>query len=370
MEWLEGFIIQNFILLAIATAMLLSAFVRYKQHPKISIYTIVITIIIILLAVFLFLENYGKTIVNPTMTLIFSVLGYTFRPLCLYLFLLLGEENLKQKEYLLYAIPLFINALVYLLAFFPATKELVIWFSVSPEGKMSFEGGFLRYTSHIVGALYLVLLLIATLSSLKFKRLMRSLVVIGCSALVVLAVVVESFFNNNGDIYLLNTVIGVCTFIYYLYLNIENNEIDEDTGLYKGETYNVKIEKTQKNITGVIVFKVNINDAINGLDNVDEYEAYSLVAKTILKSINRKMVAFRQEYDKFILVIYRTKEAKVYGLYESFKDNIIFTECHVDIGYAYRENVDEPIHQMVLRSERMISINKNDYRDTLYLKRR
>ena len=89
MDWAKEFLFQNFILLFTAIVMFVSSIIRYKAHPRVSVYTMLIMTVALSLATFGQLEKYGKYIVDPTFTLIFAVLGYIFRPICIYLFYLL-----------------------------------------------------------------------------------------------------------------------------------------------------------------------------------------------------------------------------------------------------------------------------------------
>ena len=238
MDWIKDFFFQNLILILIATTLLVSSFAHYKTHPKVSIYTSLIMICALSLAVFSTLENFYKSLLNPDLTLIFSVLGYALRPTCIFLFILLNDDSLKGKYVAFAFIPLLINLVIYCLSFFPDLKQYVVYFQLNDEGTaMSFGGGILRYTSHVVAAGYLSYLLIIPILSIGLKKLSRILVTFGCSFIIIAAVIAESFFNPNGTLYVLNTSIAVVVFIYYLYLNIEGSEIDEETGLYKNEVF-------------------------------------------------------------------------------------------------------------------------------------
>ena len=311
------------------------------------------------LAVFSTLENFYKSMLNPDLTLVFSVLGYTLRPTCIFLFILLNDDALKGKYVVFAFIPLLITVVIYCLSFFPDLKQYVVYFRLSPDGtKMDFEGGILRYTSHVVAAGYLLYLLIIPILSIGLKKLSRSLVTFGCSLIIIAAVVAESFFNPDGKLYVLNTSIAVVVFIYYLYLNIAGSEIDEETGLYKNEVF---IQKTEGNrvISGGIIFDIDVSSALsdpNGKVQEETHQIYSIVANVILKNISRKMVVFRIQDERFFLVAYRTKKEVILSTYERIKEKVAATGYMVNMGYALKNEDVEDIHDLFLKAEKMVKV--------------
>lgn len=366
MEWAKEFLFQNFILLFTAIVMFASSIVRYKNHPRVSVYTMLIMFVALSLAVFGELERYGKYILDPTFTLIFAVLGYTFRPLCIYLFYLLGNEHPKKRWVVFSIIPLIINTLIYGFAFIPSIQEYVVYFEVEfneiTGNILSFHGGFLRYSSHVVSLLYLLLLIFLSITTVKFKRLFRVLTTVTCATIVIIAVIVESFFNSNGNISILNTAIPFCILIYYLYLNIEKAELDNLTGFYNREVYNAKVDKLNEIVKGVILFKITID---NNVDNVDIYNKNSQdikhIANIILKNISRKMIVYRIEENMFFLVTNDTNKETVLSIYDRIKKQLYEDNYKVDMGFAFRTDKNELIHELYLETERVIRTDKASY---------
>ena len=365
MEWVQDFLFQNFILLFTAIVMFASSIIRYKAHPRVSVYTMLIMIIALCLASFVQLEKYGKSIVDPTLTLIFSILGYIFRPICIYLFYLLGNEHPKKRWIVLSIIPLAINIIIYSLAFVPTINEYIVYFDVvTVEGveQVSFHGGFLRFTSHVVSLLYLLFLIYLSITTVKFKRLFRVLTTLTCVTIVVVAVVVESFFNNEGNINILNTAIPFSILIYYLYLNIEKAELDNSTGFYNREVYNAKVDKINEIVKGVILFKIPLD---NNPDNVDVYnknnDDIKHISAIILHNISRKMIVYRLEDNMFFLVTNDSNTKTVLDIYDRIKKQLYEHSYKVDIGYAFRTGKNELIHELYLEADRMIRTAKGSF---------
>ena len=365
MEWVQDFLFQNFILLFTAIVMFASSIIRYKAHPRVSVYTMLIMIIALCLASFVQLEKYGKSIVDPTLTLIFSILGYIFRPICIYLFYLLGNEHPKKRWIVLSIIPLAINIIIYSLAFVPTINEYIVYFDVvTVEGveQVSFHGGFLRFTSHVVSLLYLLFLIYLSITTVKFKRLFRVLTTLTCVTIVVVAVVVESFFNSEGNINILNTAIPFSILIYYLYLNIEKAELDNSTGFYNREVYNAKVDKINEIVKGVILFKIPLD---NNPDNVDVYnknnDDIKHISAIILHNISRKMIVYRLEDNMFFLVTNDSNTKTVLDIYDRIKKQLYEHSYKVDIGYAFRTSKNELIHELYLEADRMIRTAKGSF---------
>ena len=123
MDFLQDFFTKNFVILFIAIVMIVHASFSLRKHPKISVYSILIIVCTLLLALSRTFENYGKYIVDPTFTLIFSIIGYTLRPVCIYLFILLTFDKKDSKFLYLTAIPLLVVLVIYLLSFSPSLKQ-------------------------------------------------------------------------------------------------------------------------------------------------------------------------------------------------------------------------------------------------------
>lgn len=356
MIWVENFFFQNFILLFVAVVMIITAGIRYKSNPKMSIYIILIMVFTLLLAVFAVLENYSKSIVNEELTILFSFLGYTLRPLCLFLFILNIDDSLRGKYAFLLGIPLIVNLVIYLLCFVPTLREYVVFFYVGDDGALHFGGGVLRFTSHVVAVFYLVYVLYCSFSSLRFKRLSRGIVTLGCVLAITGAVVIESFFDAKGDIYILNTVIAMSVFVYYLHFNVELSQLDETTGLYKKEMFKTKGEKNAPLVSAVMMFKISL-DVPHGNSPViaDDDKVIATVAKVVLKNIGRRMMVFRIDIDRFLLIALQYRKEATDMTYEKLKSSIVIPDYRIDIGYAYR-NGKEELSEMILRAERMANL--------------
>ena len=363
MEWFQQFLINNFLLLCIALVLVGNAIVRYKQHARISLYTILLMANTLLIAIVVLLNNYCKSQNYVLAATIFTVLGYCLRPICIFFIIMMtGRVSSKGKYFFLYYLPLIINALVYVFAFIPATKAAVVYYTPSEEG-LNFHGGIARYSSHIISGLYLLFLLYFSFTQINSKHIGHGVTILSCSLFVVLAVVIESFFNPKGDIELLNNTIAVSALVYYLYLYIERIQIDTLTGLFNRETYYHDVEKMDRSITGVIQFDMNGLKYIN--DNYGHLEgdrALSTIASVISKAAKRNMYVYRLGGDEYIILCHNGTEEDIIETVTRFKELISKTEYHCSYGYSYRsKNKEVTVTDLLKEAEKKMYEDKERF---------
>ena len=108
MDWLANYFIDNFILLVLSVIMVIIAIQRYKQHPKISVCTISIIFIAIILSITNRVQEYGRVAGYPYLALTMGILGYTLRPVCIFLVIVMDEKIVPKKLRWLTALPLYL----------------------------------------------------------------------------------------------------------------------------------------------------------------------------------------------------------------------------------------------------------------------
>ena len=372
MDWSNTFLVQYFFLLTICLIMAVNSILRYKQHPRISTYSLLIVSCSLILAISTALEEYGKNIGNVAMATIFSYLGYTINPCCIYFFIMMSGE-IKKRWYFKYSfIPLVLNALVFLLMFIPATKHLVVYYAdQNGDGKLVFHGNYLRYCSHIISALYLLFLLYVSFTKISSKHITHGLTIAACSLFVIIAVVIESFFNDKGTIHILSTTIAISVMVYYLYLYIERTQIDTLTGLFNRETYYHDIAKMGKSVSGVIQFDMNGLKYLN--DNYGHFEgdrALSTIADIITKSAKRNMYVYRLGGDEFVLVAMNATKEQLENVISKFKNEMSKTTYYCSIGCSYRSNKHQTTADLLKEAEKLMYEDKARFYENSPFERR
>ena len=84
MNFIQSFLINNFVLVCISIVLMINVIQKYKEHKRLSIYIILILSATLVLALCDSLKFYFQDEArNITATLIFSNFGYTIRPVCI-----------------------------------------------------------------------------------------------------------------------------------------------------------------------------------------------------------------------------------------------------------------------------------------------
>ena len=348
-----------------------NSIIRFKQHPRMSLYTIFIISNALLLSVIVTLNSYAADKGLLVLGTIMSFIGYSLRPVCIYFFILMsGEITPKKKWFFISYIFLILNALVYVFALIPATKEAVFYFTVDSQG-LHYHGGPLRYSSHIISALYLIYLLYVSFTKINSKHLGHGLTILLCSLFVVLAVVIESFFNYSGDIEILNTTIAISAMVYYLYLYIERTQIDVHTGLFNRDTCYHDLVKMNRSITGVIQCDMNglkyINDTFGHLEGD---KAIACIANIILKVSTRKMYVYHLGGDEYLVLANNSNEQEIIACVERFKEELAKTTYYCSIGYAYRHDKNTQILDLLKEAEKNMYLDKEEFYKNAKFERR
>ena len=372
MDFLNDFIVVYFFQLLISVVMVANSILRFRQHPRISTYSLVIIGASLLLSVAHTLESYGKTVLNIPLTTICSYFGYVLNPFCIFFFMMMSGEIKSRRHLILLLIPLIVNGLVYTLMFFPATKEWVVHFAPTESNSgLVFLGGPLRFTSHIVSALYLAYLVYISITKISSKHLWHGLTIIVCALFVVSAVIIESFFNPNGDIYILSITIAFSTIVYYLFLYIERAQVDALTGLFNRETYYHDISRLEKSIKGIIQFDMNGLKYINDhLGHLEGDKALAAIAKIIGSCAKRNMSVYRLGGDEFLLLAINAKESELKAVIRDFEKKIEESGYSCSVGYAYRKNKKSKIIDIFKEAEKKMYENKTEFYNNSSIERR
>ena len=372
MEAFKVYIIKNFILICLSIVLYINSILRYKQHKRISQCVIGITSIALYLSIGNAISDFTKAQSNIIATTIISVIGYTIRPGCLFLFILMSGFKPKKKSFFLLYLPLIINAIIYLFAFIPATKYAVFGFEPNSSGGISFFGGPLRFSSHIISGLYLIFLLYISFKQLRGKHISHGLSLLLCSLFVVASVIIESFFSDDGSIdHLLNNTIVASTVVYYLFLYTEKAQLDVLTGLFNRETFYADIKRMEKSITAVVQFDMNGLKYINdNFGHVEGDRALSTIANIFYNNATRKMYVYRLGGDEFTMLALNTTEEELKEVLNKIKEDINEVDYFCSMGYAYRNDSSVSMDDLLKEAEEKMYIDKANFYKTAKFDRR
>ena len=360
MQFVTEFFVTNFPLLIVMIGMIAMCIYDFKSRKRMSSYAIAILTGALLLAIFLELEEYGRHIGSIYVATIFAFLGYVTRPIVLCLFILLGDGHLKKSSYYL-LIPLGINLIIHSFSLFFGTPlgKIVFYFSTKDDGTVGWNGGgFLQYTSHIIAAGLLAVLLFKSLKRIKSRHSADGIAILSCSFFVVVAVAAETITDVNG---LLNNAIAISCLFYYLFILNQMNRRDALTGLFDRRTFYIDESRFGKDVTGIIHVDVNGLKALNDTKGHEEGDkALTTVGEVISDSISRDMYGYRVGGDEYVILCVNTKEDKVVSTIELMRNRLGETPYSASFGHGMRVSKTDTIDVM-LKAAEVEMYNDKDY---------
>ena len=370
MEWIKYFVVQNFILLCMMIVVVINLIQHFDLNRRVSICSIVISALTFLLALSITLESYAKSIHNIPLTTVFSVIGYIVRPVILYLFIVMSLKEINKKYFYLTAITLVINLIFFLLCFIPITKNLVVYFIID-EGNVSFKGGALRFTSHIIALGYLIWWFVISISKLRMKHLNQGITIIICALFVLLSVIIETFMNPDGLIFLLNSAIGLSLLVYFLYIYTETTQKDKLTNLFNRATFYADLPRMKKSVNAVVLFDINGLKYLNDNFGHDEGDnAIHTISSFILKHANNRMYGYRLGGDEFIILANNSTLTEITDYISDITKDVHGTKYSCSIGFSFKNNDQLTLEDLVRTAEENMYVNKDLYYKTNDIKRR
>ena len=372
MDYFVNFITSYFPLICVVVGMSFIAIFDARVNKATSYCILGILAVSLSLAIIVTFEQYGKDTVNVMLTTVMSVLGYTFRPIAVFLFILMGNDGKFKKLYFAGVALLLFNFLVFGTGLFINTdmKYFAVSFILDDTNtSMSFNAGPMRYTCHIVSGILLVYLLFESLGKIRLKHSRDSYAIIVCALAIVAAVAIES---NTESGPLLNNTIAVSCMFYYLFLLNTSIKKDSLTGLFERRTFFIDANRYNKKITAIIQIDMNglkiINDT-RGHKHGDN--GLIAIGKAIDKHMSRTMYGYRIGGDEFIVLSLGDTPQRVEQFKNDFKNDLASVgKYSASIGVAYRQNKDETFNALMKSSEADMYIDKQKYYQENHIERR
>lgn len=373
----DYYIIHNFAIILIALGMFFIILYDGRLKQKIGICSLAVIVSVILLTIFDVLNTYFSDTtslpdqVQLTGATVFSFFGYITRPLVVYYFILLAEDR-KKKETLLLLIPAGVNLIVYSLALFPATRQLVYYFFVSPEtGEVHWQAGSIvifRFMAHIVSGLYLVYLTYLSLKRLRRKHFEAAVTILICSAFIVTAVVLETFLDATN---LLNITIIIACLFYYSFLHNQTTRVDTLTKLFNRAVYYRDIKAFGNKVNAVINIDMNGLKYLNDTYGHEEGDkALVSIANAIIKHETKEMYAYRLGGDEYIVLGLKVTLVELDEVCQNIKDELKDTRYSCSIGAVYKTDKNQTIEDLLKQAEIAMYKDKEEFYKTSKIERR
>ena len=376
MKYFYDFFINSFVLLCIVIILGVTLIRKLKTQRRISIYLLIILLITLLLPILDTLQEFFevevKSVFGATLCAAFM---YVLRPGCLLCFIFLSGQKFKGVWFYILMALFTVSVITNIFPFFEGTKTWSYFYHYSEiKDQVEWEPGSIRvfrFMPHIVSIFYLVFLLYQSTGLLQRKHIMDAIGILVCAAVIILATVIETFFNEEGNIDLLPTSIAACTVFYYLFLYERNNKIDILTGLFNRASYFDDFPKMSKDITGIIQLDMNGLKYLN--DNFGHLEGdrgLKRIAEAIENNTTRKMYAYRLGGDEFVVLAINESEEKITNFINKFKNELKDTNYYCSIGYAYKNEETNSIEKMFKLSEERMYLDKAEFYKTANIERR
>ena len=365
------YILQFFAVISVAIIMMILSIQNMKTNRFSSIVIIIIIGLATLLSIFTFGEFYSQDHGLLPHATVFGMLGYMFRPIALYMFILLERNKFHKFEKIL-IIPLIVNCLIYLssIMFFSETlSHLSFYYAFDDSGALVYNRGPLSFSTHILGGLYLAYLLFDTIHSLRGKHRYDSLSILICGLFTVAAVIVEAFDLSIG---VLNVTIANSCVFFYLFVLREESRHDSLTGLFDRKTYYGDLKKFKNDICGIIQIDMNGLKLINDTKgHNDGDKALKKIAECIESSCPNNLYAFRVGGDEFTVLATGVNKETLDKITHVIKKKVEENGLSCSTGNYHIDEGKIEIAEMLKKAEeRMYSDKKSFYDNHQELERR
>ena len=213
--------------------------------------------------------------------------------------------------------------------------------------------------------------LYVSVAKLKKRHIVNSHILFICSLLIILCVIVETFFDPNGDIHILNTAITVCAMFYYLFLYMESVRYDPLTGLYNRSTYYQDVAKMDRTVTAVIQLDMDGLKYVN--DNYGHQEgdkALAAIAQAISDACDKDMYPYRLSGDEFLIIVNYLPKEIVESKINQIKSDLRKTKYSCSIGYAYRNNRNVTFDELIKLADKDMYRAKEEFYKSSHFERR
>lgn len=165
--------------------------------------------------------------------------------------------------------------------------------------------------------------------------------------------------------------ISIALFTYYLFSILNLTKKDSLTGLLNRQACYADMETEADSITALISIDMNglkrINDSRGHAAGDD---ALTTLAICFIHAAKSRQSVYRIGGDEFLIICQRNPENEVLQLIDRIKKNVAETEFTCAIGYSCSENGSKSISEMLKESDEMMYAEKARYYQTAGIDRR
>ena len=280
--------------------------------------------------------------------ILFSVIGYSVRPMAA-LGIVLVVADRKKKKWLLW-IPAIVNGLLMCTAFFSPVA-----FCFNEE--YSFRRGPLGYVVFAVGFLYIIMVLWFTTKRFNEDHPWEKRVLYLCALFVVLATFADALWGGEH----LNEAIMIVVVFYYMFIRSQDTNRDALTKLLNRQSFYEDSELYQPQVSAVASLDMNglkrLNDS-QGHDAGDR--ALSAIGECMLASAGRTVIPYRMGGDEFAILFLRENEYVVQAVLQQIQTKVKDAGLGLSVGYAVRTQ-NETINELHQLADQKMYVEKSAY---------
>lgn len=280
--------------------------------------------------------------------ILFSVVGYTLRPVAA-IGLLLVVCPPERRTWKLW-IPALVNFAVFLTAFFSPVA-----FSFGED--YGFVRGPLGYCVFVVALMYMVLVLVATWRRFHERSHAERWTLVICAASCIGASVVDAVYGGSR----LNEAIMISCVFFYIFLRSHDNRLDPLTSLENRFAFYEDVKQRQKNLSAIASMDMNGLKRINDTRGHAEGDrALEAVGHCLARFNGRNVNAYRIGGDEFVMIFLQQGEAAVRRTLDAAKEEVARAGYSLSVGCAMKA-AGESVEDALQRSDQAMYRDKAEY---------
>ncbi len=300
---IESFFFERYLVTTLAGfAFIIFVLVDCVENRSIMLNFVWATLSVLILVLAEVLENYYAGFDHPVVwRYIFSALGYSARPAIAFFVLMVPARKHKPRLARWLFIPAAVNALV-------SFSSLISPLAFSYDAGNSFHRGPLGYTTFVVAAIYLLMLLGFCLQRMRRGETADTVICTCAIAMCVLGVYLEYRLNHAGT---LPAMALYGEIFYFMYLLISKYSTDYLTGAYVRSHLYREVESRSR-------FRFYITFDVNGLKRINDehgHAAGDAALVTFSRAVNQALptraLFYRLGGDEFAIILRTGREQDV-----------------------------------------------------------
>ncbi|MGN1105899.1 MAG: GGDEF domain-containing protein [Huintestinicola sp.] len=269
----------------------------------------------------------------PSVCIFFCAMGYTVRPMIIYLFLKLSLRNYdtSRRTRILMITPMVLNDLAVFSAFF---TDIVYTYNSSNE----FVRGPLGYFTHVISLIYMIALMVLTVKRFCSRDYSEGLTIFLILTINIVAMISESIVGIYGTT---RTAYALSIVFYYLFFSVESFKRDPLTNSLNRRCFYTDSEKHKEELTAVVSIDLNDLKKINDtMGHAKGDEAICTTVKAIDKAVPKGCSLYRTGGDEFMILCIKKERCNVERLLSDIRSELSKTPYTCALGVAYTDGED------------------------------